>query len=69
MQEHFQTFTRWSRIVPSAIIAFLGTVPFQGISCVAAVMYLLTMLYHVIFISKTFHIKAMFWWIQKRATG
>ena len=47
----------------------MGTVPYQGIGCVAAVTYLLTMLYLVIFITKTFHIKAMFWWIQKRATG
>ena len=60
-KEHCQTFTRWSRIGPSAIIAFLCTVPYQGVSCVAAITDPLTMLYHVIFIiDKTFHIKAMF---------
>ena len=39
MQEHCQTVTRWCRFGPSAIIAFLGTIPYQGISCVAAVTY------------------------------
>ena len=50
-------------------MAFLGTISYQGISCIAAVTYLLTMFYLVIFVTKTFHIKAMFWWIQKHATG
>ena len=39
MQDHCQTVTRWCSVGPSAIIAFLSAIPYQGISCVAAVTF------------------------------